>query len=229
MENNIINLSQDQIKIKQNTFITNVYGLMTGALAITGFIAWYVMGNESLIQKIAPNYMILLLLELGVVMGLSFLVNKVSVNVARLLFVVYSAMNGLTFGVILSFFTTASIASTFFVTAGTFGIMSLYGYFTKRDLTSMGRILMMALIGIIIASVVNFFLNSPQLYWIVTYVGVVIFVGLVAYDTQKLKAMSVNIQGEEMEHKASIMGALTLYLDFINLFLLLLRVMGRRR
>ena len=229
MENNIINLSQDQIKIRQNVFITNVYGLMTGALAITGFIAWYVMGNESLIQKIAPNYMILLLLELGVVMGLSFLVNKVPVSVARLLFVAYSALNGLTFGVILSFFTTSSIASTFFVTAGTFGIMSLYGYFTKRDLTSMGRILMMALIGIIIASVVNFFLNSPQLYWIVTYVGVVIFVGLVAYDTQKLKAMSVNIQGEEMEHKASILGALTLYLDFINLFLLLLRIMGRRR
>jgi len=229
MENNIINLSQDQVKTRQNAFITNIYGLMTGALAITGFIAWYVMNDENLIQKIAPNYMILLLLELGVVMGLSFLVNKVSVNVARLLFVVYSALNGLTFGVILSFFTTASIASTFFVTAGTFGIMSLYGYFTKRDLTSMGRILMMALLGIIIASVVNFFLHSPQLYWIVTYVGVVIFVGLVAYDTQKLKAMSVNIQGEEMEHKASIMGALTLYLDFINLFLLLLRVMGRRR
>jgi len=229
MENNIISLGQDQVKARQNTFITNVYGLMTGALAITGFIAWYVMGDQNLIEKIRPNYMILLLLELGVVMGLSFLLGKVSVNVARLLFVIYSALNGLTFGVILSFFTTASIASTFLITAGTFGIMSLYGYVTKKDLTSMGRILMMALIGIIIASVVNFFLNSPQIYWVITYVGVVIFVGLVAYDTQKLKVLATKLEGEEMEHKASIIGALTLYLDFINLFLLLLRIMGRRR
>ena len=229
MENNIINLSQDQVKIRQNTFITNVYGLMTGALAITGFIAWYVMNDENLVQRIAPNFRILLLLEFGVVLGLSYLANKVSVNVARLLFVFYSALNGLTFGAMLSFYTTASIASTFFVTAGTFGIMSIYGYYTKRDLTSIGRILIMALIGIFIASIVNFFLHSPQLYWVVTYVGVIIFVGLVAYDTQKLKALSLDLQGEEMEHKASIIGALILYLDFINLFLLLFRIMGRRR
>jgi len=229
MENNVIRIGEDQVKTRQNVFITNVYGLMTGALAITGFIAWYIMSNDNLVAQLAPNYMILLLLELGVVMGLSFLVNKVSVNVARLLFVIYSALNGLTFGVILHFFTTESIASTFFVTAGTFGFMSIYGYFTKKDLTSFGRILMMALIGILIASLVNFFLNSPQLYWVITYVGVLIFVGLVAYDTQKLKALAANIDGEEMEHKASIIGALTLYLDFINLFLLLLRIMGRRR
>lgn len=229
MDNNVINFSGDQVKARQNAFITNVYGLMTGALAITGFIAWYVMGNDNLLQQLRPVYMPVLIVELLVVMGLSALINRVSVNVARLLFVVYSVLNGLTFGVILSFFTTESIAATFFVTAGTFGAMSLYGYYTKQDLTSMGKILIMALLGIIIASIVNFFLASTQLYWIITYVGVIVFVGLVAYDTQKLKALAANIDGEEMEHKASIFGALILYLDFINLFLLLLRILGRRR
>lgn len=228
MENNII-ISEDQVKAKQSAFITNVYGLMTGALAITGVLAWYVSSNADLLVQVAGYYKILLIVELLVVMGLAAVVNTVSINVARALFVLYAALNGLTFGVIFSLFTGESIASTFFITAGTFGGMSLYGYFTKKDLTSWGRILMMALLGIIIASIVNFFIHSEAIYWVTTYIGVVVFVGLIAYDTQKLKALAVSIEGEEVTHRASIIGALALYLDFINLFLMLLRIFGRRK
>jgi len=231
MENNSLSFGEDQTIAKQNAFITNVYGLMTGALGITGVIAWYVSSNENVLLQLAPYFKMLLIGEFLVVMGLVWLLNRVSVNMARALFVLYSVMNGLTFGVIFSLFTGESIASTFFVTGGTFGVMSLYGYYTKTDLTKIGKILIMALIGIVIASLVNLFLGSEMIYWITTYVGVLIFVGLIAYDTQKLKAMAINVtnSGDEVEHKASIMGALTLYLDFINLFLLLLRILGRRR
>lgn len=228
MENNII-ISEDQVKAKQSAFITNVYGLMTGALAITGVLSWYVSNNVDLLMQVASYFKILLIVEFLVVLGMTAIINTVSVSVARALFVLYAALNGLTFGVIFSMFTGESIASTFFITAGTFGAMSLYGYFTKKDLTSWGRILMMALIGIVIASVVNMFMHSEAIYWLTTYIGVVVFVGLIAYDTQKLKALAVNIEGEEVTHKASIIGALALYLDFINLFLMLLRIFGRRR
>lgn len=228
MENNII-ISEDQVKARQSAFITNVYGLMTGALAITGVLAWFVSTDVNLLMQVASYFKILLIVEFLVVLGLSAVVNSVSVNMARALFVLYAALNGLTFGVIFSAFTGESIASTFFITGGTFGVMSLYGYFTKRDLTSWGRILMMGLIGIIIASIANIFMHSTGLYWIVTYIGVLVFVGLIAYDTQKLKNLAMNIEGEEITHKASIIGALALYLDFINLFLMLLRIFGRRR
>jgi hypothetical protein len=228
MENNII-ISEDQVKARQSAFITNVYGLMTGALAITGVLAWFVSTDVNLLVQVASYFRILLIVEFLVVLGLSAVVNSVSVNVARALFVLYAALNGLTFGVIFSAFTGESIASTFFITGGTFGVMSLYGYFTKKDLTSWGRILMMGLIGIIIASIANIFMHSTGLYWIVTYIGVLVFVGLIAYDTQKLKNLAVNIEGEEITHKASIIGALALYLDFINLFLMLLRIFGRRK
>lgn len=127
-------------------------------------------------------------------------------------------------------YTAASLATTFFVTAGTFGLMSAYGYVTKRDLTGMGSFLMMGLMGMVLASIVNMFFNNSTVYWITTYIGIFIFVGLTAYDTQKIKEMSgVALQGGEMEQKGAIMGALRLYLDFINLFLLLLRVMGNRK
>jgi len=231
MDNNSLSFGEDQSIAKQNAFITNVYGLMTGALGITGFIAWYVSSNESVLMQLMPYFKLILIAEFLVVMGMVWLLNRLSVNTARALFVAYAVMNGLTFGVIFSAFTGESIASTFFVTAGTFGVMSLYGYYTKTDLTKIGKILLMALIGIVIASIVNMFMGSEMIYWITTYLGVLVFVGLIAYDTQKLKAMAVGVTeaGDEIEHKASIMGALTLYLDFINLFLLLLRIMGRRR
>jgi FtsH-binding integral membrane protein len=145
------------------------------------------------------------------------------------MFFAYAFLNGLTLSVIFLVYTKTSIASTFFVTAGTFAAMSVYGYTTKRDLTSMGSFMTMALIGIIIASVVNFFLRSPAVYWVITYAGVAIFVGLTAYDAQQIKAMSAaGFAGSEDERKGAVIGALRLYLDFINLFLLLLRIFGRQ-
>ena len=146
------------------------------------------------------------------------------------MFFLYSALTGITFSVIFVIYTSESLASTFLITAGTFGAMSFYGYVTKKDLTSIGNLCFMGLIGVIIASVVNLFFPSSFLYTVTTYIGVLVFVGLTAYDTQKIKQMGPSVQtGTEAERKASIIGALRLYLDFINLFLMLLRLFGRRR
>jgi len=164
------------------------------------------------------------------VLILSAAISRMQSSTGILLFFLYSALNGLTLSVIFLAYTRASIANTFFVTAGTFGAMSFYGYTTQRDLTSWGSFLFMGLIGIILASVVNIFLRNEMVYWVVTYAGVLIFVGLTAYDTQKLKAMAMaGFADEETERKTAVLGALTLYLDFINLFLMLLRIMGSRR
>ena len=155
---------------------------------------------------------------------------KISAASAGIVFLLYAILNGITFSLIFLIYTSSSIALTFLITAGTFGIMSLYGYFTKRDLTTVGNIATMALIGLIIASVINLFLSNDIVYWITTYAGVLIFVALTAYDTQKLKQLY--LVGESTvggERKEAIVGALTLYLDFINLFLLLLRIFGRQR
>ena len=145
-------------------------------------------------------------------------------------FILYSGLNGITFSFIFLAYTASSITSAFMVTAGTFGAMSLYGYATKKDLTSWGSFLFMGLIGLVIASLVNMFLHNPALTWITTYAGVLIFVGLTAYDTQKIKMMNVlGNEGTDEDQKEAIIGALTLYLDFINLFLMILRIMGDRR
>lgn len=159
------------------------------------------------------------------------MVNKISGSLATTLFMLYSVLTGLTLSVVFMQYTGASIGSTFVVTAGTFGAMSVYGYTTKRDLTGLGSMMVMGLIGIIIASVVNIFLQSSAMYWAITYIGVIVFVGLTAYDTQKLKAIGEQVSADDRENyrKYSIMGALTLYLDFINLFLMLLRILGDRR
>jgi uncharacterized protein len=232
MATNIEALISDSAAVTQK-FIVKVYGWMCLALLITGLFAMSVADNEAVAAFIFSSKYIfygLLILEVGMVMGLVSMINRMSANTAIILFVLYSVVNGLTLSVIFFAYTTASIASTFFITALTFGVMSAYGYVTKRDLTSIGNILVMALFGLIIASVVNMFLNSETLYWITTYVGIIIFVGLIAYDTQKIKAMAVAASnGEEVEKKAAILGALALYLDFINLFLMLLRVMGNRK
>ena len=167
--------------------------------------------------------------ELLLVGSLIMAVQRMSPLVAALVFIGYSALNGLTLSSIFFLYTSGSIALTFFITAGTFGVMSIYGYTTKADLTRIGNLAMMALIGVIIASIANFFLESETLYWIISYVGVAIFVGLVAYDTQKIKNISASMDVTSAEGKrASVIGALTLYLDFINLFLFLLRLFGRR-
>jgi len=210
-----------------------VYLWMTMALVITGFTAFYVAHSETLMMAIFTNQILfwgLLIAELGLVIGLSAAINKLSLTVATLMFVLYSVINGATMSFIFLAYTASSITNVFFITAGTFAAMALFGYFTKTDLTSMGKILMMALIGVIIASIVNIFTKSEGLSIILNYVGVLVFVGLTAYDTQKIKQMMLMApDAGEGSQKMALLGALSLYLDFINLFLYLLRIFGSRR
>lgn len=206
---------------------------MALALAITGFVALRTASSEVMSNLVMGNQIIffgILIAELGLVIWLSSSINTMNASKAIGLFLLYSALNGLTFSILFMIYTPGSIASTFFITAGTFGVMSAYGYFTKTDLTSIGNIAFMGLIGIIIASVVNIFWHNETLYWGITYIGVLVFVGLTAYDTQKIKRMSLEMDiNSEEGSKGAIMGALALYLDFINLFIMLLRIFGNRR
>ena len=215
------------------SFLPKVYGWMTAGLALTALAAMMTLSSQAMLNLIFGNKLVFYALifgELGLVIGLSAAINKISSATATLLFLLYSTLNGVTFASIFLIYTRSSIASTFLVAAGTFGAVSLYGYVTKRDLTGWGSFFFMGLIGIIIASVVNMFLQSAMMTWIISYVGVFVFVGLTAYDTQKIKRIgAAGFGNEESRKKASILGALTLYLDFINLFLMLLRVMGNRR
>ncbi len=224
---------QEQIALAQSSFITKVYAWMSGALIITGIVAAWAANTPAVSQIIFGNRWVfygLIIGELLMVVYLTSVINRIEAQTATLVFLLYAALNGLTLSVIFLIYTSASIASTFYVTAGTFGAMSLYGYYTKKDLTSIGNIAFMGLIGIIIASIVNMFMKSEMMYWVITYIGVLIFVALTAYDTQKIKRIGENIDGESDEaRKIAILGALTLYLDFINLFLYLLRLFGKRR
>lgn len=226
-------LTAQQVQSIQASFINKVYAWMALALTVTGFIAFRTAQSEALLSLIFGNSILLIgliVVELGIVFWMSRNIARISSNMAIGLFMLYSALNGLTLSVLLLVYTAASVASTFFITAGTFGLMSAYGYFTKKDLTSWGNLLFMALIGLIIASVVNIFWANPTLYWLISYAGVLIFVGLTAYDTQKIKNMSLELDAESEEgRKGAIMGALALYLDFINLFIMLLRIFGDRR
>ena len=210
-----------------------VYLWMTMALAITGFTAFYVAHSESLLTAIFTNQILfwgLVIAELGLVIGLSAAINKLSLTVATLMFVLYSVINGATMAFIFLVYTASSVTNVFLITAGTFAAMALFGYFTKTDLTSMGKILMMALIGVIIATIVNVFTKSEGLAVILNYVGVLVFVGLTAYDSQKIKQMMLTApDAGEASQKIALLGALSLYLDFINLFLYLLRILGSRR
>ena len=210
-----------------------VYLWMTLALVITGFTAYYVAHNETLLTALVSNQILfwgLVIGELALVIGLSAAINKLSLTVATLMFVVYSVINGATLSFIFLVYTASSITNVFFITAGTFAVMALIGYFTKVDLSSMGKILMMALIGIIIATIVNFFTKSEGLAMILNYLGVLVFVGLTAYDSQKIKQMMLAAPDTgEVAQKMALLGALSLYLDFINLFLYLLRIFGARR
>lgn len=227
---NTIEVTQSQVD--ERAFISQVYLWMTSALVVTALVAAWIASDSLFVYRLVrgPLFWILMIGELGAVLVLTALINRMSAAVATLVFFAYAALNGVTLSLIFMIYTDASITSTFFVTAATFGATSAYGYFTKRDLTSLGGFFTMGLIGFIIASIVNLFLQSTAVYWIITYLGILIFVGLTAYDTQKIKQMAVGgAAGGEAERKASILGALRLYLDFINLFLLLLRVLGRRR
>ena len=214
------------------TLMRKTYLWMAMALVITGLTAYVVATNAALTQFLFTHsslIWVLFLAEIGLVIGLSAAIRKISLPTATLMFVAYAALNGITFSSLFYVYTMGSLASTFFITAGTFGAMSLMGFFTKADLSSMGKILLMALIGLIIASVVNIFVGSSGLELLMTYVGVLIFVGLTAYDTQKIKQMFLSApDASESTQKYAVLGALTLYLDFINLFLYLLRIFGRR-
>ena len=220
-------------RAEEQRFIVKVYGWMSLGLAITALVAVVTASYPALLKLIVANRWVfygLLIAQLILVGALAGWVSKMSAGVASFIFVAYAALNGLTFSIIFLVFTVASIATTFIITAGTFGLMSAYGYFTKRDLTSIGNLCFMALLGLIVASIVNLFWTNSTFYWITTYAGVLIFVGLTAYDTQKIKQMNVlGNEGTDEDRKEAIVGALALYLDFINLFLLLLRIFGRRR
>ncbi|UYU33059.1 Bax inhibitor-1/YccA family protein [Siccibacter colletis] len=216
------------------TYMAQVYGWMASGLFLTAFIAWYAANTPAVMQFVFASkitFFGLIIAQLALVFVISGLVHKLSGAVATSLFMLYSALTGLTMASIFLVYTYSSIASTFVVAGGMFGAMSLYGYTTKRDLSGFGNILFMALIGIVLASLVNFWLQSEALMWAVTYIGVVVFVGLTAYDTQKLKniGQQIDVNDRENLRRYSIVGALTLYLDFINLFLMLLRIFGNRR
>jgi FtsH-binding integral membrane protein len=221
-----------QSEAAERTFISRVYGWMAGGLAITGLVAAYVANSPDLVRSIFMSglFWVLILAELGIVIALSWAIKYMSPVMAMSAFLFYAALNGLTLASIFLVYTAESIGIAFFVTAGTFGAMCLYGATTKRDLTAMGSLAFMALIGIILASVVNIWVHSTPLYWVITYIGILVFVGLTAYDAQKIKRMhAVGIEGSDADKKSAVLGALALYLDFINLFLMILRLLGRRR
>jgi len=229
-----LNQTQTQVQVRVNSFIRSVYNWMAIGLGITGLVAYYVANSESLQQLIFGNRILffgLIIAEFGLVIAISARIQKMQASTATALFVLYSALNGATLSMIFLIYTASSITSTFFICAGTFVACSIYGWTTKRDLTSVGGFMAMGLIGIIIASVVNIFLRSPAMYMIISYIGVIVFVGLTAYDTQHLKNMAAT-QPDGLEvgvvRKGAILGALKLYLDFINLFLMLLRIFGNR-
>jgi uncharacterized protein len=217
----------------QRGFITRVYAWMTFGLLLTAGAALVTISIPSLLAAIVTNRILFLALlggELLLVVVLSAAVRKLSAVTAGLLFFGYAILNGVTLSILLLLYTRSSIAITFGVTACTFGIMTLFGYTTQRDLTRLGSLLIMALIGLVLASLANLFFNNSVIYWITTYAGILIFTGLVAYDTQKLKRMSLGLgEDGQVAQKASILGALMLYLDFVNLFLLLLRILGKRK
>ena len=221
-------------KAAQSTLLRSVYVWMTLALVITGFVSMYVAQSYQLVSFIFGNRLALwgmLIAELAVVFYLSARINSISFTKATVMFIIYSILNGATLASIFLVYTMSSIASTFFVAAGTFGVMALYGYITKSDLTRIGNICLMALIGLIIATLVILFWHNSMLQMIITYVGVILFVGLTAYDSQKIKRLLTadGIEVTEETQKIALLGALTLYLDFINLFLYLLRLLGDRK
>ncbi len=233
--NNDVTIDDVRSRSAFAALMRKVYVWMTLALTVTGLTAYYVASNPQLMYSMfgqsSTMVWVLILAQLAIVFTLSAAINRLSFMVASLLFVAYSVLNGLTFSVIFLVYTMSSISSVFFITAGTFAAMSFIGYTTRKDLTGLGKILIMALIGIIIATVVNIFIKSSGLMMIVSYIGLLIFVVLPAYDTQKIKKMFLQAGTEvnDSTQKLALLGSLTLYLDFINLFLYLLRIFGDRR
>ncbi len=213
-------------------FLAKVFGWMFIGLAISGIVAGLIGQSDSMLTDLTESPWLLIgifVLQIGLVVTISAAINRLSPTLALGLFFLYAATVGITFALVFELYTTQSIFTTFLITSAMFGGVALWGYVTKRDLSTMGTVLFMALIGLILASVVNLFLANEAIYWITTYAGVVIFAGLTAYDMQKIKGFAkAGLEGDA-EDRAAIMGALALYLDFINLFLFLLRIFGQRR
>lgn len=214
------------------TFMGTVYAWMAAGLLITGAVAYFTAHSPQMLRMLfSKSYTVWILfaVQIGLVFALSNMIHKIRPIMAALGFIIYSACMGLTLSVIFLVYTKSSIASVFFITALSFTALSIFGIVTKRNLNGLGSFMFMGLVGIVIASVVNIFMKSEMIYWIVSYLGVFIFAGLTAYDTQKLKEMSYELDGNnEMAMKLGILGALTLYLDFVNMFLFLLRIFDRR-
>jgi hypothetical protein len=239
MENQELNYQDFTAEVQKESseafpiLMRKVYVWMTFALVITGMTAYYVATSPTLLTAILTNRILfygLIIAELALVFGISAAINRLSLLVATILFILYSIINGATMSVIFLAYEISSIATVFFITAGTFGAMAVIGYTTKRDLSSMGRIMFMGLIGLVIATAVNIFLKSPMMTRILSYVGVIVFVGLTAWDSQKIKKMLLQAPDvDEAAQKMALLGALTLYLDFINLFIYLLNILGKRR
>ena len=227
--------SQALSNVTFSTLLRNVYVWMSLALSITALSALWIVSSDfalNLFLGSSTSLLILIIAQLGLALALSWGLNRMSFPIASILFAAYSFLTGITCSSVFLIYTTESIVSTFFVTAGTFAGMSLYGYFTKKDLSNWGQYLIMGLIGIIIASLVNMFMKSETVMWVTTYIGVILFVGLTAYDTQKIKNMLSNVSSSEINEKSmklALFGSFILYLDFINLFLKLIRILGKKK
>jgi len=229
-----LNISAEEAAQVQARFFSQVYGWMAAGLGLTGGVALFATASPALMEFVFGTRFVflgLIIAELVLVGFLSARIFAWSRNQVQAAFIAYAVLNGVTMSCIFLAYTSSSIASTFFVAGGTFGVMSLYGYFTKQDLSGWGKLLSMALIGLVLAMVVNLFWQNSVMQTVTSFIGVLLFIALTAYDTQKLKEMALLgvTEGDEVSDKASILGALTLYLDFINLFLFLLRIFGSRR
>jgi hypothetical protein len=219
---------QETSQVRVNGFIQSVYNWMGAGLGLTAVFA-YIFSEVIMLPPAV--FFIAVIAELGMVFYLSARINKIEASTATALFMIYAALNGITISWLVSAYTPSSVFAAFFVCAATFTATSIYGMVTKKDLTGVGNFMVMGLIGIIIASLVNMFVRSSAIFWIINYVGVIVFVGLTAYDTQKIKQMALS-QPADLDNssirKGAILGALSLYLDFINLFIMMLRIMGDR-
>ena len=225
-------LVRTDAQLRQSSFLGLVYAWMTAGLLVTSAVAAYAASAPIVLNLIYGNPItiwILFAAQIGLVIGLSAAIDRLAPLAAVGLFIAYAALNGLTLSGIFLVYTYTSIAQTFLATAATFGVMSLYGATTKRDLSTAGNLLVMGLIGLIIGSVVNLFWANSVLYWLITYLGIAVFIGLTAWDTQEIKRMSQQAYDDTTAQRVAIIGALKLYLDFINLFVLLLRIFGSRR
>lgn len=229
----MINEKEGFVSLAFPALMRKVYVWMTLALVITGLTAYGIANSPGLFYAIVSNHFLfwgLVIGEFALVLGINSAIHRLSITTATLLFILYSVVNGATLSVIFMVYALTSIANVFFITAGTFAVMAFIGYTTRKDLTSLGKMLFMGLIGIIIATVVNIFLGSSMLNMIVSYAGILVFIGLTAYDSQKIKRLLYTADStDESAQKIALLGSLTLYLDFINLFLMLLRIFGGNR